>query len=76
MKNFSGKENCGALDRLATWDEVRYAMTFWSQGASELGCTLSGHRDLKSDAAGRVDVFSEKLEWLALISERLNRNSN
>jgi hypothetical protein len=76
MKNFSRKENCVALDRLATWDEVRCAMAFWSQGASELGSTLGGHHDPKSEAAGSFGVFSKKLAWLALISEGLNRKCN
>ena len=46
MKNFSVKEKCIGLDRLATWDEVHCAMTFWSQGASELGCPSGGHGDV------------------------------
>ena len=57
MKNFSAKEKCIGLDRLATWDEVRYAMAFWSQGASELGCTSGGHGDVKSDAQAESACF-------------------
>jgi hypothetical protein len=60
MKNFSVKENCIGLDRLATWDEVRCAMALSSQGASELGSTSGGPRDAKSDAAGCVGVFPDE----------------
>lgn len=76
MKNFSVKETCIGLDRLATWDEVRCAMAFRPLGTFELGCTSGGHGDVKSDAAGCVGLFPEKLEWLALISEALNGKSN
>ena len=57
MKNFSVKEKCIGLDRLATWDEVHCAMTFWSQGASELGCPSGGHGDVKSDAQAESACF-------------------
>lgn len=57
MKNFSVKENCIGLDRLATLDEVHCAMAFWSQGASELGCTSGGHGDVKSDAQAALAFF-------------------
>ena len=60
MKNFSVKENCIGLDRLATWDEVRRAMAAWSQGAFELGYTSGGHGDVKSDAAGWLGVFPDE----------------
>jgi len=57
MKNFSVKEKCMGLDRLATWDEVHCAMTFWSQGASEFGCPSGGHGDVKSDAQAESACF-------------------
>jgi hypothetical protein len=57
MKNFSVKENCIGLDRLATWDEVHCAMAFWSEGGSELGCTSGGHGDVKSDAQAASACF-------------------
>ena len=57
MKNFSVKEKCIGLDRLATWDEVHCAMTFWSQSASELGCPSGGHGDVKSDAQAESACF-------------------
>ena len=57
MKNFSVKENCIGLDRLATWDEVRRAMAAWSQGAFELGYTSGGHGDVKSHAQAESACF-------------------
>jgi len=59
MKNFSVKENCIGLDRLATWDEVRCAMAAWSQGLFELGCTSGDRGDVKSDASGGLGVFPD-----------------
>ena len=57
MKNFSVKENCIGLDRLATSDEVHCAMAFLSQGTSELGCPSGGHGDVKSDAQAESACF-------------------
>jgi len=76
MKNFSVEDNWVGLDRLATWDEVRCAIEFCSQVASELGCTSDDYRDLESDFTGCFGVIPEKLGWLALISERLHPKSN
>jgi hypothetical protein len=60
------------LDRLATWDEVRSAMSFSSQGASE----LVGTCELDSDFAGRACNLSEDIMWLAIISEMPDSMSN
>ena len=74
MKNCSVNESCLGLDRLATWDEIRSAMA--SQGASEPGYASGGHGDVESDSAGSVEVVSEKLAWLEILKEGVNRKSN
>jgi hypothetical protein len=76
MKNFGVKESCIGLDRLATWDEVRYAMELSSQSAWEPGCTLPGYDEVEFDAAGLIGGPPEKLAWLELLQERLDPKSN
>jgi hypothetical protein len=57
------------LDRLATWNEVRYAMSFSSQGVFELVVTC--------DASSEMDGFvPEDDMWLAIVSEMPTSRSN
>jgi hypothetical protein len=64
------------LDRLATWDEVRSAMSFLSQGASELVGACDDCRELDSDFTGRARNLSEDIMWLAIVSEMPDSMSN
>jgi hypothetical protein len=76
MKNLNSDERGIGLDRIATWDEVRYAMALSSQAASQLGCTSGGDCDLESDFTGRFGVRPKKLARVPLISEKLDPKSN
>jgi hypothetical protein len=69
MKTFSSVESCIGLDRLATWDEVRYAMASWSQGAFELVGACDDCRELDPDFTGRARNLSKDIMWLAIVSE-------
>jgi hypothetical protein len=73
MKTFSSVESCIGLDRLATWDEVRYAMA--SQGAFELVGACDDCRELDPDFTGRARNLS-KDTWLAIVSEMPDSMSN
>ena len=69
-------ESCLGLDRLATWKELRCAMELSSEGAFELGCASDSFRDARSDFSGCVGVLREELEWLELVGEMQDRQSN
>jgi hypothetical protein len=75
MKPITSEESCLGLDRLATWDEVRYAMASWSQGASQPGCGSDGYCDQESDFI-RVDVRPKKAAWSPLRGKKLDPKNN
>jgi hypothetical protein len=76
MKEFCIKESRVGPDRLATLDEVRCAMAFSSQSASEPGGTVSTAGAEEFEAAGYMGGNSDKLAWLELLAERLDPKSN
>jgi hypothetical protein len=51
-------ESSVGLDRLATWNEVRCAMSFLSQGALDFN--------------SRVSKLPEDIMWLAIVSEMVD----
>ena len=67
--NLVAKENPIGLDRLATRDEVRSAMSFLSRSAFELAGSRGARREVDSDFTGRAPLLSEDIMWLAIISE-------
>jgi hypothetical protein len=64
------------LDRLATWNEVRCAMSFWSQGALELLGPCDEFREIDSDLSGRACKLSEDMNWLEIASEMVDPKCN
>ena len=69
-------ENSIGLDRLATWDEVRCAMSSSSQGAFELVGPCYDFREMDSDFSGRACNIPEDIMWLAISSGILDSKSN
>jgi hypothetical protein len=63
------------LDRIATWNEVRCAMSSSSQGAFEFG-GCGDFREVDSDFRGRAYSLPENIVWLAIVSETLDSTSN
>ena len=57
-------------DRLATWNEVRYAISFSSQGVFELAVTCDAPSEMDSDFLPEEDM------WLAIVSEMPTSKSN
>ena len=64
------------LDRLATWNEVRCAMSFWSQGAIELVSAREEIREMDSDLSGRASKLPEDMMWLEIASEMVDSKYN
>jgi hypothetical protein len=64
------------LDRLATWNEVRCAMSFSSQDAIELVTACDDFREVDSDLSGRACNLPEDMMWLEIASEIVNPKSN
>jgi hypothetical protein len=64
------------LDRLATLNEVRYAMSFSSQGALGFVVACDDFRKMDSDFSGRGVNLPEDIVWLEVASEMLDSKSN
>jgi len=64
------------LDRLATWDEVRCAMSFWSQGALELVSPCDEFREMDSGLSLRAPKLPEDMTWLDIDSEMVDPKCN
>lgn len=64
------------LDRISTWDEVCYAISFSSDGAFELGCTCDAACEMEPDFSDRVPILAEEFAWLMLASEMADSNWN
>jgi len=75
MKAFDSDGSCIGLDRLATWDEVRYAIAFLSRGACQPGCSSAGSSDLGPDFTGCA-VRPKSPAWSPFISKKLDPKSN
>jgi hypothetical protein len=75
MKSVSVESPMG-LDRLATWNEVRCAMSISSQVAFELIGTSRDFREMGSDFRGGACNLPEDNMWLAIASEMPDSLSN
>jgi hypothetical protein len=69
-------ESSIGLDRLATWDEVRCAMSFSSHDAFELVGACDAFREMDSDFSGRACHLPDDIVWLAMVNEMLDSTSN
>ena len=75
MKTVEIKSSIG-LDRLATWNEVRCAMSCLSQASSELARSWDDSHEADSDFRGRACNLPEDDMWLAIISDMPDSRSN
>ena len=64
------------LDRLATREEVRSAMSFSSQSAFEPVDSGGDSREVDSDFTSRSCKFFEGTMWLVIVSETPDSMSN
>jgi hypothetical protein len=64
------------LDRLATWNEVRYALSSSSQGIIELAGPRDDSSEIDSDFSGRTGNFPEDDMWWTIASEMPVSKSN
>ena len=64
------------LDRIATWNEVRYALSFSSQCIIELPGPRDDSSKIDSDFSGRTGNLSEDDMWLAIVGEMPDSKSN
>ena len=62
-------ESSFGLDRLATQDEVRRAMSCSSPGALEFAGFRDDFSEKDSDASGRASKLREAIEWLTIARE-------
>jgi hypothetical protein len=74
--NIVDAESSIGLDRLATWNEVRCAMSMSFQGALELVGACNNFREVDSDFSGRACNLSEDIMWLAIVNEMPDSKSN
>ena len=75
MKPVDVKHSIG-LDRLATCNEVRSAMSFSSQSAFGLISACDESREMDSEFSGRACNLSEDNVWLEFVSEMVDSKSN
>ena len=71
-----GIESPTGLDRLATWNEVRRALSFSPQGTFVLVGACDDFREMDSDFFGRACNVAEDIVWLAIASEMPDSASN
>jgi hypothetical protein len=64
------------LDRLATWNEVRYALSFSSQCIIEVAGPRDDSGKSDSDFSGRTGNLPEDDMWLAIVSEMPHSKRN
>ena len=64
------------LDRLATPEEVRSAMSFSYRGAFEPAGTRDDCREVDSDFTSRACKFSEDTMWVVIVGETPDSRSN
>jgi hypothetical protein len=69
-------ESSTGLDRLATSDEVRCAMLFSSQGASELVGSCDDLLGVDSDFNARAYNLPDDIMWLNILGEMADFTSN
>jgi hypothetical protein len=71
-----GIESPTGLDRLATSNEVRWALSFSPQGAFVLVGNCDDSREMDSDFSGRACNLPQGIVWLAIASEMRDSTSN
>jgi len=74
--NLPFMESSVGLDRLATADEVRCAMSLSSPGTLELIGPCDDFRKMDLDSIGRAWNLLEELEWLEIVREIRDSVSN
>ena len=62
------------VDRLATWNEIRCAMSFSSQGA--IVTAYDDFREIDPDFDSRACNLPEDKMWSAIVSEMLDSKIN
>jgi len=70
--NLVAVESPIGLDRLATWNEVRSAVSFSCQGHFEVVCTCDDCHEVDSDITNRADNFFKDVMLLTIVSEMPN----
>ena len=75
MKPVKSESSVG-MDRLATWDEVRCAMSFLSLGASELALPVEDSSELDCEFDGWASNLPEDTMWFGIVSEMPVSRSN
>jgi hypothetical protein len=74
--NLAAVESPIGLDRLATWEEVRSAMSFSSQSAFEPVDSGGDCREVDSDFTSRACKLSEDTMWLVIVRDTPDSMSN
>ena len=64
------------LDRLATREEVRSALSFWYRGAREPVGARGDCRQVDSDFTGRFCKLDEDTRWVVVVGETPYSMSN
>jgi hypothetical protein len=75
MKTFDSEERRVGVDRLATCDELRYAIAFLSQNASRDGCAPETY-PWGSDFASCVRFYPKEPTWSPFVSKKHDSESN
>jgi hypothetical protein len=75
MKPITNESPIG-LDRLATWNEVIYAMSTSSRCTIEIAARRDDSSEMDCDFGGRTGKLSEDDMWLALVSKMPDSKSN
>jgi hypothetical protein len=69
-------DNSTGLDRIATWNEVRYAMSVSSQGINSFKIVRDDFLEVDSDLNERAQNLSEDDMWLAIVNKMPDSKSN
>ena len=69
-------ESSVGLDRLATQDEVRSAMSLSSPAALEFVGLRDDFSEADPDSTGRAPNLREQIEWLMIVGEMRDRIGN
>jgi hypothetical protein len=69
-------DNSAGFDRMATWNEVRCAMSVFSHGINPLKSVFDEFIEVDSDIKDRAGNLSEDAMWLAIVKEMPDSKSN
>jgi len=69
-------ENSAGLDRMATWNEVRCAISISSQDTLPLNSIRDDFLEVDSDLRNHARNLSEDAMWLAIVNEMPDSKSN